>query len=404
MNRDRAIGMRNGVVELAMFLVAAGICAKLILMGSGTAPRPPMDQAFVNVDLHIFNNGKNWVFQYPVLSWAGGITGSLMVGLYKLVVPTSPETLNWHVKIFSSTAFLASLMLCCRALNARNVVQVGTLMLVVSSGLLLLEPSAEVLAGASLNFFAAALIGKRSPLLQGLLLAVFALVKIELLPISAGIALLVIWSMRGANRWTAFFCLSYLGALAVFMIPSIYFHGYKTVFLGRGIQAFEQHYCDVFFGIFDTADCLRTEMPGAKSVADAIFQYPAKYVHFLERSLSRSVANIYHGIGFLSLGLISLILPSTSSGHDDLRKLSQLALVAFALTFVVATAFAYMHPRYIDRFLGVLALAFAAQVNGLLSGRMRDSTTGIATFGILGGISVLNVPHLIEFLSAPHSY
>src|SRR5262249_1991759 len=146
----------------------------------------------VYVDLHIYYNGTNWVFQYPKLSWSGGITGSLIVGLYKLVIPTSVETLNWHVKIFSATLFLISVFWLARAYKLDCLNQMAVLAVVVPSGLLLLEPSTEVLAGAFLNFFAITIRWHRHAILQGLFLAVFSLIKVELLPV--GVIVAMFWA------------------------------------------------------------------------------------------------------------------------------------------------------------------------------------------------------------------
>src|SRR5262245_8821932 len=90
-------------------IASIAITVVFILSGDGRLPSHPIDQGFASVDLRIYHNGTNWIFQYPVLSWGGGITGSLLVGVYKLIVPTSPETLNWHVKIFTAAGFLVSL-------------------------------------------------------------------------------------------------------------------------------------------------------------------------------------------------------------------------------------------------------------------------------------------------------
>jgi hypothetical protein len=48
------------------------------------------------------------VFQYPNLQHAGGISSSLTAGLYKLIIPTTHENLNWHFRIFSMATLLIS--------------------------------------------------------------------------------------------------------------------------------------------------------------------------------------------------------------------------------------------------------------------------------------------------------
>jgi len=46
----------------------------------------------VNVQLHRTNG--HWVFQYPNLQNAGGITASLSAGFNKLIIPTNHKNLN----------------------------------------------------------------------------------------------------------------------------------------------------------------------------------------------------------------------------------------------------------------------------------------------------------------------
>jgi len=68
-----------------------------------------MDQSFAEtVDLQIKNNNGKFVFSYPNLQYSGGISAGLVIGLYKLIVPVTHESLNWHVRIFSMLIYLVS--------------------------------------------------------------------------------------------------------------------------------------------------------------------------------------------------------------------------------------------------------------------------------------------------------
>jgi hypothetical protein len=60
----------------------------------------------VNVQLHRTNG--HWVFQYPNLQNAGGITASLSAGFNKPIIPANHENLNWHFRIFSLAMLLIS--------------------------------------------------------------------------------------------------------------------------------------------------------------------------------------------------------------------------------------------------------------------------------------------------------
>ena len=225
-------------VPWLFFIFSIAIYAYLILSGGGRAPAHPMDQSFVYVDLHIYYNGTNWVFRYPRLSWSGGITGSLIVGLYKLLIPTSVETLNWHVKILSAMLFLASVFWLARAYKLDRLSQIAVLAIVASSGLLLLEPSTEVLAGAFLNFFAIAIRWHRHAILQALPLAVFSLIKVELLPVGVGVA--VFWAAASGlpARMRLTFLAAFVFCLAALVAPAVYLYGVEGVLSGRSLEAF----------------------------------------------------------------------------------------------------------------------------------------------------------------------
>jgi len=96
-------------LEITILVAAILISISVILKQSGVVPGAPMDQHFVetvNVQLHRTNG--HWVFQYPNLQNAGGITSSLSAGLYKLIIPTNHENLNWHFRIFSMATLLIS--------------------------------------------------------------------------------------------------------------------------------------------------------------------------------------------------------------------------------------------------------------------------------------------------------
>jgi hypothetical protein len=90
-------------------IVSIGFSMAVIFAGPGTPAAWPMDQSFASTaDLHIGRPNVHWEFHYPYLQHSGDITSSVIAGLYKLLVPTTPSSLNWHIKILGMIGFLVS--------------------------------------------------------------------------------------------------------------------------------------------------------------------------------------------------------------------------------------------------------------------------------------------------------
>jgi hypothetical protein len=358
-----------------------------------------MDQGFANVDLRIYHNGTNWIFQYPVLSWAGGIAGSLLVGVYKLIVPTSPETLNWHVKIFAAAGFLVSLFWLARTYLQDGLDQVAVLSIAVTSGLLFLEPSTELFAGASLNLFAVAVRSDRTGLLQALTLAVFSLIKIELLPVGATVAIFWVVASRRPIRRKLTFLLSFGVVVAALIALSIHFHGYQTVFRGREMQAFEQHYCLLFHGDFDDP-CLARDMPNVRTLGDIVRNHTDQYLRFVWASLSQSTEIILSTLNLLALGVPLLIAQAFRLRENGDRLILQLTLLVLVMTCVIAVLVAFVHPRYLTRSYGLLLVASALALRGTTAKQRHR----VLALGLTSIIVIINLMHLPAYLAAPHGF
>jgi hypothetical protein len=144
-------------LEITILVAAILISISLILKQSGVAPAAPMDQHFVEtVNIQLRQTNGHWVFQYPNLQNAGGINSSLTAGLYKPVIPTTHENLNWHFRIFSmATLLISSFFLFHTAIPIpRNPgLRTAAFLIVATSGYRFLEPSSEVIAATFLNLF-----------------------------------------------------------------------------------------------------------------------------------------------------------------------------------------------------------------------------------------------------------
>jgi hypothetical protein len=383
-------------------IASIAITIILIRSGDGRVPSWPMDQSFANVDLRIYHNGTNWIFQYPVLSWAGGITGSLLVGVYKLIVPTSPETLNWHVKILAAAGFLVSLFLLARTYLRNGLDQVAILSTAVTSGLLYLEPSTELFAGASLNLFAVAIHSDRRTLLQALTLAVFSLIKIELLPIGAMVAIFWVAASRQPIRRRLAFLLSFVVVVSVLIALSLHFHGYRTVFIGREMSAFEISYCYLFHGV--NAPCLAEDMPDVRAFSDIVRNHADQYLRFVWASLWQSAGALLSTLNLLALGVPLLIAQAFRSTANGERLLLRLTLLVLAMTCIVAIMFAFVRPRYLTRSFGQLLVASTLALRKTTAKQRQQWLVDVLVLALTSVIVIINLIHLPSFLAAPYSF
>jgi hypothetical protein len=388
-------------VPKLLLIASIAIYGYLILSGSGRAPMLPMDQGFVYVDLHIYRNATNWIFQYPHLSWAGGITGSLIVGLYKLLIPTSVETLNWHVKILSATLFLASVFLLARAYKVDWLSQAAVLTIVSTSGLLLLEPSTEILAGAFLNFFAITIRWHRLATLQGLVLAVFSLIKRELLPV--GVVVAVFWAFASgfpAKAKLAFLAAFVIG-LAAFVAPAVYLYGSEGLSSGRAIDVLSAHYCWLVHGGDWRPTCLQIEMPDAHSIRDVVQRHTVDYLAFLGAATIRSFQNIFFTLNLVAFSAVLMIRPAFEAAQSEDRNLARITLLVVVLTLATVLPIAFIHPRYLTRLLGLLLVAGFRDLREVIG---RDPPLRWAVVSLTIIIAAGNLLHFGDFFAAPHSF
>jgi hypothetical protein len=403
MSLQRPALLRRNFLEAVptlLLITSIAIYACLIFSGNGRAPMRPMDQGFVYVDLHIYYNGTNWIFQYPRLSWAGGITGSLIVGLYKLVIPTSVETLNWHVKILSATFFLVSVFFLARAYKLDRLSEVAVLTIVATSGLLLLEPSTEVLAGAFLNLFAITIRWDRQAILQGLLLAVFSLIKVELLPLGVGVA--IFWTAASGlpARIRLTFLAAFIICLAAFIAPAVYLYGGEGLLSGRSFWAFGDHYCLLFHGQW-APKCLSVDMPDAHSMRDVIENYTADYLAFLAGGTMESLRVMFYALNLVALSPLLMFRLAFAPVQSEDQNLARITLLALVLTLAITMPFAIIHPRYLTKLLGLLLVTGFL---GLREAIGREAPTRWAVVSLTIIIVAGNFLHFGAFFAAPHSH
>ena len=151
-----------------------------------------MDQSFAGtVDVGIGRSNSNWFFHYPTLEYSGAITSSMIAGIYKPVIPTSSNTLNWYIRILGALMWLASSL----RLILRFVPTTATRMLVClpigTPGYQFIQPTIELFAGSLFALFLFSTSQRWPYAVSALFLEGFGLAKVEM--VRAAIAGALIW-------------------------------------------------------------------------------------------------------------------------------------------------------------------------------------------------------------------
>lgn len=355
----------RSTLPLYILVIAALVVSTFaILRDSGRAPKHPMDQGFAYVDLSISKINEKWKFEYPRLQYSGGITASLTVGAYKLLVPVTAETLNWHVRILGAAMFLISAAMLLKQYLSTIWSQCFAFLVVALSGFQLLQPTTEIISGAYFALFLV-LVARNAPVyLAALSLALFGLCKVELA--LASVAGLIAWAHTSSSalergRRVAWFLLF----ATAFAAPAVYLYGTSGLLGGRAFDAFVQHYVILVYdhqlipptwgrysGGTHVADAW---FPGARSMLDVFTQYPRRYAHFAGLSLVESVYTI-----LFALHVILLPFVLAAAGRIQLSSssatLARLVIPVVILALAPAVAFAFVHVRYVARFFPEIVL------------------------------------------------
>jgi len=208
----------------------------------------------VNVQLHMTNG--HWVFQYPDLHNAGGITSSLRAGFNKLIIPTNHKNLNWHFRIFSiATLLISGFSLFQTAIPRNPGLRTAVFLIITTSGQQFLEPSSEVIAATFLNLF------------------LIALMRSWPTPLAAFFDL--VWPGQGRKSSVAF-----QGAYSSFMR----FHQFQST-----IPTTDEA----------TKATTETIFANAATLPEMVAKHPDLYFDFLGVSAARSIPNIIKVFEFM---------------------------------------------------------------------------------------------------------
>jgi len=265
--RDRKIWLPLAVT-LGFFILTV----ILIFMQSGVVPPHPQDQSFAGTaDLRIRRVDGSWVFHYPTLGYSGGITSSLIAGIYKLIIPTTPDTLNWHIRILGSFVWLGSSLMLILGFIPTLPVRLLATLLVATSGYQFIQPTSELFAGGlfSLFIFASA---KRWPYwLTALFLAAFGLAKVEMVAaaiFSAFAWWIWEWKKQRSKPYLALFWTALW--FGIFLFPGFVVSGADPASLSRSVFCFKLSYVDLFSRHQFSGPLTADEVISSHSFADQV--------------------------------------------------------------------------------------------------------------------------------------
>ena len=347
--QDRGLYFLLFLLVLAIFISAA-----YIQKDSGMPLAHPMDQSFISTaNLRLGRSNGSWIFQYPNIMYSGGISSSLIAGAYKLIVPTSPETINWHIRILAMTAYLTSSYLLILKIVRTTPLRALGFLTVATSALQFIQPSSELFAGSFLTMFLYAAISRWPFVISSLFLALFGLSKVEMS--LAAIALALFWwaweHRRGHQQAFRAFAYTVLWMVLI-LIPSFIVRGANPQEMDRSMVAFIFTYAELFHphqfvanssSVEDSVTLLKNGLfKNSSSVFDFIRNNPTRFYDYLAVSFFKGLEQSVHTFKFMLVPLaLAVVQPSRR-----LRPLLVMLLIGAVLTLVPAWLFAYVRIRY----------------------------------------------------------
>ena len=324
-----------------------------------------MDQSFAeSANLHLIRSNGHWEFHYPSLQNSGGITSSLIAGLYKLIIPTSHSTLNWHIRILAMVGYLGSGFLLFQRLASKISTRLLCLALLASSGFQFLQPSSELFAASSLSLFVFGAMGQWPVWLASGLLVCYGLCKVELTLSAIGLVIFWwIWEWKDERkRWLIPASASLWAAL--FVLPAIVINGKNGVVGSRSWEAFKVKYTSLFHPH-------QIQPPGSDpwgyshktidkifpksehSVFKLIIRYPRMYIDYLALSIVQSSINILSTIKFLIIP-IGIYLKRRWPLPLKLRFSAICLLIVIVLGLGPGLFLGFIHSRYVMRYFALI--------------------------------------------------
>lgn len=399
----------NAVV-LSACIASLIISAFLILGDSGIVPPHPMDQSFAEtVDLHIKNNNGKLMFAYPNLQYSGGIAANLVIGVYKLIVPVTRETLNWHVRIFSMFIYLVSGFALVFRFVKSDSARLVAILLLATSGFQFIQPSSELIAGAAFSLFVLSISLGWSPLIASLFLTVFALSKVEFALAAVVIALFWAWLdislLRGREKHIGWGFFAFIGWMSLFLLPAFFLAGANPFSSDRSFLTISNTYIEFFQshqfiappsdGIPGGPVLFAAKYPLAKSASQFIVNYFSSYVDYLGVSSARSLFNTVLALKLLVVSGVFMLLGWKNLG--EFKPYIVILIIALAFTLVPAWLVVHVRQRYYAKLFPLIVALLTAGCMEL--SKKNPMAKSILMWTSLGTIlmQLLSFKNMIEF-------
>lgn len=358
-------------LEITILVAAILISVSMILRESGVVPGAPMDQHFVEtVNIQLHRSNGHWVFQYPNLQHAGGISSSLTAGIYKLIIPTNHENLNWHFRIFSMvTLLISSFSLFQTAIPSNPGLRTAAFLIIATSGFQFLQPSSEVVAATFLNLFLIAVLRSWPRLLTAFFLVLFGLSKVELTLCAVILSLIWFTWERHQGKAGSYKTIVYTMLLiGVFLLPAFRLQGANPFNASRSTTAFLSTYSGFMrFHQFQsttptTGEAMKATQEiifaGTDSFPQMVAKRPDLYFDFLGVSAARSIPNVLKVFKFMLLPL-ALVAMRWKKIQEN-RFLLWAGLLAAACILLPSWLVIFVRMRYIAKVLPAITAATLA--------------------------------------------
>lgn len=352
--RNRS-GRSKDYLLLVVFVASLMVSAFFVLRDSGRPLPHPMDQSFIlSTDLRLGRANGHWIFRYPNPMFAGGLSSSLIVGLYKLLIPVSPENINWHIRIFAIACYLGSSFLLILKLIDTTALRLLALTIIATSGFQFIQPSNEVIAGSLLTMFLFAVTIRWPLWIASILLAMFGLAKVEFIMASIFMAFFWwFWESRRGNRHAVWALILTVTWLSLLLLPCLFVTGSNLDQFDRSMGSFFPTYVELSMphqfsptsqSIDEVIEQLKVgQFRESTSVFKFITQHPQLYANYVGLSTVKGLPYFMHSFKFMLIPMASVILLKA----QRLRPLLLLLLLAAAWTLLPAWLLSYVRIRYL---------------------------------------------------------
>ncbi len=299
---------------------------------------------------------------------ARGFTSQLVVALLHAVSPWPESGWNEQVRLLAMALYTGAAALLARALLRGRGLLALFAVLLFTSQYPFLWLSSELFTGAFLCLALWAWATNRPPPLVGLLLALFALCKPDLIFVAT--VLLAWWCVRESREDAALLAGSFAASLVLLLLPGTlqgglgYFSTYNDAPGGRSFASFRQHYAALIAHLqvlgpppnpWSLSDVYFDPLfPGAHTMADVVLHHFPQYAEFVALSCVRGLFRGLYVFHF-ALPALPLLWWAGRRAGAPLSGEERALLLTFAgvLPFVL---FAFPHVRYLARYYPVFCL------------------------------------------------